>query len=73
MTIKSAFSHTHNQTSASNQWTIEHGLNCKPSVSVAVMYQGQEQTIIPNQISYPDNNTVVVSFTQPYTGTARLF
>ena len=73
MTIKAAFSHTHNQDTAADQWTIVHGLSCKPSVSVQVMYQGQMQTILPNSITYTDDNTVVVGFTSPYTGTARLF
>lgn len=69
---KPAFSHVHNQTVSSSVWTINHGLNAKPSVAVTVNYNGSLQTIIPNNIEYVDNNTVVVHFTTAYTGSARL-
>jgi hypothetical protein len=72
MPIKSAFSHTHQQTTPAATWTIVHGLKCKPSVAVSVTYQGNVQSIIPNSVTYPDDNTVVVGFTTPYSGTARL-
>lgn len=72
MALKPTFSHTHEQTSASNQWTILHGLAGKPSVAVQIMYEGQLQAVIPNSVTYPDNNTVVIGFTTPYSGTARL-
>lgn len=73
MTLKSTFSHTHTQSVASDTWTIAHGLACKPSVSVQVEYSSVLQTIIPNSITYTDLNTVVVHFTTPFAGTARLF
>jgi hypothetical protein len=73
MGYKPAFSHTHEQSTPSNTWTIVHGLNCKPSIAVQINYNGQIQTIIPNSIAYTDDNTVVVGFTSPYSGTARLF
>ena len=71
--LKPTFSHTHTQSVPSATWTIVHGLACKPSVSVVVTYQGSDQEIIPNSVSFPDNNTVVVGFTTPYSGSARLF
>ena len=70
--VKPAFSHSHTQDTESNSWTIVHGLACKPAVAVQVLYQGSLQTIIPNSITYPDLNTVVVGFTTPFSGTARL-
>lgn len=73
MSLKRTFSHVHTQDSPSNQWTIVHGLNCKPSVAVQILYNAQMQTALPNSVTYPDNNTVVVGFTAPYSGTARLF
>ena len=72
MPTNKAFSKTHKQASASNQWTIEHGMNAKPTVFVTVMYEGIEQAIIPSSIQYQDLNTVIIGFSQPFTGTARL-
>lgn len=67
-----ASNHTHVQDTASQNWTIAHGLNCKPLVAVNIDYEGQLQAVVPSSIEYPDNNTVIVRFTQPYTGTARM-
>lgn len=67
-----ASNHTHNQTTPADTWTIAHGLNCNPVVSVSVNYDGVLQIILPSQIQFVDLNTVVVSFTQPYSGVARL-
>ncbi len=72
MTIKHSSAHFHTQTTESNQWTITHGLYCKPTVAVNVNFQGVLQTMIPNSITYPDDNTVVIGFTMPFSGTARL-
>lgn len=69
---KPAFSHVHTQDTPSADWTIEHGLNSKPSVAVQVMYNGELQSILPNGIEYVDDNTVIVHFTTAYTGSARL-
>ena len=71
--LKPTFSHTHEQAIPASVWTVSHGLNCKPSVSVVVNYQGSMQEIIPNSVSFPDDNTVVIGFTTPYSGSARLF
>lgn len=73
MALNPAFSFVHVQETEASSWTIPHGLNCKPSVSVQVLYSGQMTAIIPNSISYTDNNTVVVGFTTAFSGTARLF
>jgi len=73
MTTKPTFSHTHTQPTASNQWTVVHGLGCQPSVAVQVLYEGKMQTMIPNSINYTDDNTVVIGFSTAYSGTARLF
>ena len=70
--LKQAFSHVHTQTTPSANWTINHGLNSKPSVAVQVVYNGELQTILPNSIEYVDDSTVVVHFTTTYTGSARL-
>lgn len=67
-----AYSHTHNQPTPSNTWTINHGLRCKPSVSVLVDYEGTRQPIIPQEIEIPDESTVTIRFSQPFSGQARL-
>lgn len=65
-------SHTHQQPTEASTWTIPHGLNCKPSVYVMVNYDSVLQPIIPSEISYPDDSVVVIGFTQPFSGEARL-
>ncbi len=72
MPIKQAFSHNHEQTTPATTWTVTHGLNCKPNVAVMVNYQGSVQEIIPNSITFPDDSTVVIGFTNAYSGFARL-
>ena len=70
--LRPTFSFNHTQETASNTWTINHGMNCKPSVAVQVLFEGVLQTIIPHSITFPDDMTVVVGFTMPFSGTARL-
>lgn len=67
-----ANSYNHEQTAASDTWTIVHGLNAQPIVAVQVDLEGVRQAILPMDISYPDFNTVVVSFSRAFTGSARL-
>lgn len=72
MARKFAPSKKHEQTTASDTWTINHGMNSKPSVSVFVNYKGTVQEMLPKSVQYPDDNTVVIGFSQPYSGEARL-
>ena len=72
MSTNLAFSFVHEQVNAADQWTIVHGTGQKPSVFVQVQYGNGLQAMIPKDISYPDLNTVVVSFSAPFAGTARL-
>lgn len=64
--------HTHVQSAASATWTISHGLGCYPVVGVKVMYLGALTAILPSNIAFPDKQTVVISFTGPQSGEARL-
>lgn len=66
------FAHNHTQLSASDTWEIRHGLGCKPCVDVNVLHEGKIQKILPASIEYPDESTVIVRFTSPRSGTARL-
>lgn len=70
--MQNVHSHTHVQDVAAATWTITHGLSCNPLVSVKVMFNGALTAILPKNISYPDNKTVVVEFSAPRAGEARL-
>ncbi len=65
-------SHTHEQKEAAAVWTIKHGLYCHPNISVRVMHEGALTAILPQNITYPDPTTVVVEFSSPRAGNARL-
>lgn len=65
-------SHTHNQPTEASVWSITHGLKCKPSVSVIVDYEGTRQPIIPKEVEIPNDYTVTIRFSQPFSGVARL-
>lgn len=67
-----AFSHVHEQVEASDVWTISHGVKSNPSVSIMVVYEGKLQAMLPLEITYPNIETVVVRFSKPFAGTARL-
>jgi hypothetical protein len=60
------------QTEAASTWTINHGLNCKPVVAVYVNYENKLQEILPGSIEYPSDSQVVIRFSQPFSGVARL-
>jgi len=49
-------------------WTIEHGLNSFPSVTLT----DADGNVIVAQVRYVDPNTVVVTFSQPVAGSAYL-
>ena len=70
--INMAFSHNHEQKEPSDTWTIVHGVKTQPHVSVAVWHEGVLQAILPHKIEYADDKTVIVRFTKPFAGTARL-
>lgn len=60
--------YTHTQYSASNSWTVNHNLGYKPNVTVV----DSAGTIIEGQIDYPSGNTVVLTFSSPFSGNAYL-
>lgn len=59
---------THVQTAPSALWTITHNRNCHPVISVI----DENDLLIMPDVSYPDRNTVVLSFGQPNSGRAIL-
>ena len=61
-------SFTYYQTPASSTWTIDHNLGFKP-VAVVIDSAG---TNCEGSISYPNNNTMVITFNSAFEGTAYL-
>jgi len=64
--------YNHTQASASATWTIVHNLGRKPTCDILVDVSGSLQKILPAYFTYPDNNTMVVTFAATHTGVARL-
>lgn len=62
----------HAQASASATWTIVHNLGRKPVSDILVDFEGSLQKILPLYFTYPDDNTMVVTFASAHTGVARL-
>lgn len=67
-----SYSHTHVQTLPDSVWTIPHGLGFYPSVTVIVSENNVVQTMLPVAIEYTTLNDVVIKFSSPRVGQARL-
>lgn len=61
-------SYTHEQTSANNVWTINHGLGYRPSVTVF----DNSYFEVEGDITHVDQNNVQIEFSIAITGTAYL-
>ena len=59
----------HRQTAPATTWTIAHGLGRYPS---AVVLDTAGNRIYPGGERYPDPNTLVLTFSAPFPGTADL-
>lgn len=64
----------HDQTLSSKTWRVEHNLSTSPAITVYIKNTSNELVLL-NQDEYvitiADNNTVNLTFTQNYTGTAQ--
>lgn len=60
----------HEQKTASNEWTISHGLNKRVVIDVYIDYNGIRTKVIPKAIILVDLNTIKVQFSSPRTGQA---
>jgi hypothetical protein len=60
--------YTHTQAVASDNWTINHNLNGKPTAVVL----DSAGTQCEGTFSYPSNNTMVIAFTAAFTGVAYI-
>ena len=59
--------YVYTQTTPDTPWTITHHLGYNPSVTVII---GGEE--VDADVTHPDLNTVLVTFAEPQSGTARL-
>jgi len=66
-------SYIHKQTQSSTNWSITHNLNGYPLTDVLVNITGRVMKVLPKAVEYVDANTVRVTFSEPQTGTVRLF
>ena len=60
---------THTQSSAASSWTINHNLGKKPSVTVTTAATGAQ---VIGEVTYTNNNSLVVSFEASFNGIAHL-
>lgn len=69
-TFAGSVGYNHTQDSPSNTWTITHNLNNQhPLVQT---YDDAHVMLIPQSVSGSNANTVVVTFSSPLTGYARI-
>lgn len=61
----------HVQATASATWTITHNLGRYPIVD-AFTVDGNEIRIMPNQVTYVDDNVCTLTFSQPFNGHATV-
>jgi len=60
--------YTHNQSSASNSWSITHNLGKFPSISVV----DSGLNVVQGEVIYTDNNSLTINFTASFSGKAYL-
>ena len=65
-------SFSHVQLVASDVWTINHNLGFLPVVSTVVTEAGATQEILPLSVEFPSALQVIIRFTTPRTGSARV-
>jgi hypothetical protein len=61
-------SYVHNQVSAASTWIISHGLRFIPNITVV----DSAGSVVEGSYSYPDENTVVATFSNAFAGKAYL-
>lgn len=61
-------SYIHNQASAASVWTINHGLQFIPNITVV----DSSGNVVEGSYNYPDTNTVIASFSNAFAGKAYL-
>ena len=65
---ESLTSYTHNQTVAEEEWTINHNMNKRPSVTIV----DSANTYVIGEVEYLDSNSLRVRFKYAFKGKAYL-
>ena len=60
--------YVHNQNSPSTTWTINHDLEFVPNITVV----DSGGTVVEGSYDYPNDTTVVLTFSSPFSGKAFL-
>jgi hypothetical protein len=66
--VKPTYAFTFYQSTAATTWTVVHNLGYNPIVRVFI----GNQEVQPLTTTFPDTNTVVLTFTNPEAGYVRL-
>jgi hypothetical protein len=64
----SLIAYAHTQNVASDTWSITHGLGFIPNITVV----DSGGTVVEGSYNYPNANTVVLTFSSPFSGKAYL-
>lgn len=64
--------HTHTQDTPSDTWTVVHNSGREVVCDVLVNIDGKLEKILPMSQVNQDLNTLVVSFSRPFTGKVRV-
>lgn len=64
----SVLGYVHDQVSASTTWLIYHGLSFYPNITVV----DSAGTVVEGSYSYPNSNSVILSFSGSFAGKAYL-
>jgi hypothetical protein len=56
--------YVYEQLNPTNSWTINHGLNKRPSVNITDL----DNNIVYGDIQYVNDNQVTITFNKPFTG-----
>lgn len=66
--LRETLGYVHEQTLSSTVWTINHNLTFVPNITVVDTFG----TVIEGSYDYPNNSTVVLTFSSPFSGKAFL-
>lgn len=66
--IPALVAYTHNQSAASTTWTVTHGLNFKPNVTVF----DSADSMVEGSVTHTSNTTLTITFSAAISGRAHL-
>lgn len=66
--LRETLGYVHNQTLSSTTWTINHNLTFVPNITVVDTFG----TVVEGSYDYPNDSTVVLTFSSPFSGKAFL-